>query len=305
MIRRNVAITLLCMALCGCSKALTESSAVGMVQSFVDLKDGGWTQTSLEILPILMASEQQQQLKQVAVQRAIKNGYLQEKTIPVTYPNFSGQFTGHRSYGWTETLTLTTTPGRPPVARGSLTSCHAGEYASQPPFCLSGQISGTVQRNGVGASEFIVAYTGFVVGLGFDPKIPIRLMNLVRGNTDVIQGVILNESVRFEGHATGPDLQQDVYGYSWAGKLPKDALNGAMLKLGHLVVDSCDHLLLGSETSATATCKTHVNLTEAAKGIFGTRSTEQPLQASFGKKPNGTWVATQINYAPPPYDIDK
>ena len=101
----------------------------------------------------------------------------------------------------------------------------------------------------------------------------------------------------------GSDFQQNVYIYTWTDKLPKDTFTGQILKLGHMVVDSCDHLLLGTETTATATCKTHVKLTRAAEVIFGSAPTTNTVQASFGKKPDGTWTGTQIGGAALQYNI--
>jgi hypothetical protein len=101
----------------------------------------------------------------------------------------------------------------------------------------------------------------------------------------------------------GVDVQQEVYVYNWTDKLPKDTVNGATLKLGRLMVDKCESLLLSSETAATASCKTHVQLTSAAEAILGQRPTDQSMGAFFGKQPDGVWVCTRVSYSPPQYNI--
>lgn len=58
------------------------------------------------------------------------------------------------------------------------------------------------------------------------------------------------------------------------------------------VVDECHELLLETETIATAKCRVHVNLTEAGVAAWGSAPTEWEVAASFGKQPDGTWVAT-------------
>ena len=78
-----------------------------------------------------------------------------------------------------------------------------------------------------------------------------------------------------------------------------------MLNLGHLAVESCEHLQLASETTATASCKTHVRLTGAAEAIFGNRRTDQLMEASFGRQPDGTWIGTSIKYTAPPYSLSQ
>lgn len=109
-----------------------------------------------------------------------------------------------------------------------------------------------------------------------------------------------------QGRATGSEILQNLYVYTWTDKLPKDVVvNGNALKLGHLVVDSCSQLLLDSETAAKAVCKTHVELTKPAEVIFGSGSTEQSMQAVFGKQPDGNWVTTRVSYSPPQYVINQ
>jgi hypothetical protein len=65
-------------------------------------------------------------------------------------------------------------------------------------------------------------------------------------------------------------------------------------RLGHVVIDSCNHLLLEAETNATATCKIHVELTDAGKATFHGGPTASSVQAQFGKQPDGTWIATRV-----------
>ena len=60
----------------------------------------------------------------------------------------------------------------------------------------------------------------------------------------------------------------------------------------HWLVDRCDHLLLVTETMATATCNAHVRLTSAGEAAYRNLPTVQTIRASFGKQPAGTWVGT-------------
>jgi hypothetical protein len=63
-------------------------------------------------------------------------------------------------------------------------------------------------------------------------------------------------------------------------------------KIGHIVVDSCDHLLLTTETVATAQCKVHMNFTKEGAAKFGNNQSSAIIPARFGKQPDGKWVGT-------------
>lgn len=301
-----------------CSKALTESSAVGIIQKSIDAKDNGMTTTSVIALTSLI-SEQPLRLQQTSIQRLVKEGYLEEKTVQVSYPNFSGHFTSHRGFppgqqygGWIDDLQIAVSPGHPPLANGTFRTCQAYDpnlfFAHDS--CVSGNLNGPVQRSA--NSQFGVTVNS-IGGSSLDLNSVITLrVSLVRGNPDIIQGTLqapnnplfgtpAPQPIRLEGHVAGEDISQEVYVYSWTNKLPKDMIVGGSLRLGNLVVDSCEHLLLSTETAATATCKTHVKLSKEAAAIFGETSTERPLQASFGKQPNATWVGTDFRYTPPTY----
>jgi len=102
---------------------------------------------------------------------------------------------------------------------------------------------------------------------------------------------------------SGPEIHETMYVYTWSAKLPGDAiLNGAVLKAGHLVVDGCQQLLLNSETSASATCQTHVDRTKTAEVILNS-SIAQPMNVVFNKKPDQSWIAVQIGYNAPQYTV--
>ncbi|HTQ53181.1 MAG TPA: hypothetical protein VMI94_01905 [Bryobacteraceae bacterium] len=305
----------------GCSKSLTESSAVSIIQKYVDAQNGGVISTFAGNLTSQIGVEMPQHWTVAAVQRALRSGYVQEKTMSVSYPNFSGAFTGSRGFqpgqqygGWNDFFNVSTSPGRPPYVNGSIRSCYAYDpkLFFQHDSCWSGTVAGPVRRNGV--SNLLIRVTAWAGSIGMMPNTTMPLnVSLIRGSPDIIQGSFhtprtlldngSDEPVTFRGRVTGADIQQEVYVYAWTDKLPKEAVSGAMLKLGHLEVDSCERLLLASETTATASCKTHVKLTTAAEAIFGQRPTDESVQVSFGKQPNGNWVCTNINYSPPPYNI--
>jgi len=260
--------------------------------------------------------EMPQRWMAVGVQRIIKEGYLQEKTVPVSYPNFSGNFTGRRGNpgaqggGSNDTFSGNAGTGTPPFISGTFRTCNVPDpnsFYRPVNDCSSGVVSGPIQRNGAGPSNFTLTLLNpspYAFGVMPNARLPFQA-SLIRGNPDVIQVNLNGTPIHLEGHVMGSDFQQSVYIYNWTDKLPKDTFTGQILKLGHMVVDSCDHLLLGTETTATATCKTHVKLTGAAEVIFGSASTNNAVQASFGKQPDGTWIGTQISGSPLAYNISQ
>lgn len=300
--------------LSGCSKALTESSASAVIQKWVDAQAGGIASSNASSLTSQIGAEMPQRWTMAGVQRALKEGYLQEKTLTVTFPNFSGQFTGRRGFaggspygGWNDTLNLATNAGHPPFASGFFRTCYSYDpngFFRPNDNCWGGTFNGPIQRNGSGPSRFTIRVTQFSPYVGMLPNTTFTFSaSLARGSPDVIHGALETDPVQMQGRANGADIQQDVYVYLWTDKLPKNIFNGSVLRLGHIVVERCEHLLLVSETTATAACQTHVKLTSAAEVIFGNRPTDQTMQASFGKQPDGSWVGTGINYLPPQYNI--
>ncbi len=287
----------------GCSRALTESSASGVIQKWIDSQNGGIVGTSAEALTKLIGPEMIVRLQVPDVQRLLKEGYLEEKTVALSYPNFSGQYSGvFRKVNMFSVLvseptvitidiqTLSNTT--PPHVEGQFKACDG-------PDCEVASLSGSVQR--VGPSNLILA---------FPNRRKEFTVTLERGPTDAIVGHYDATGWGRESHLrvnhVGPspsDVQQEGYAYRWTNKLPSDTFNGAQLILGHLVVDSCENLLLASETTATASCKTHVRLTAGAVAIFGTGSTERPVEATFGKQPDGTWIGTGVQYTAPSYSL--
>lgn len=306
------------LALAGCSKALTESSAGGVVQKFVDAQNDGQVSTRADSLINNVGIEMPMRWAAAGAQRVLKAGLLQEKTIPATYPNFSGQFTGH--YGavlgehtlTSYNFTAVAVDGQQPYLSGSFSACDiydgsGARFAGRD--CAEGTINGPIQRNGAGRSNFTFLRNRspislFQLAIGIITHEPQLIqMSLVRGNPDMIQLSADGTTFQLQGHATGQDFQHEVYVYSWPASMPKGLFSGRMLMLGHLVVEGCEHLLLGTETTATATCRTHIKLTKDAEIVFGSASTDQSLQASFGKQPDGKWIVTQIGYIPPQYTI--
>jgi hypothetical protein len=239
------------------------------------------------------------------VRRLIKEGYLEEKTVAVSYPNFSGQYRGvfrkQYRFGSQPAVVIidiqTISNTRPPHVEGQFKTCEEREP------CEVASVSGSVRRSGM--STLTLTFPAGRDSKKFE-------VALERGQTDAM--VAHYEAAMFAGQThlranhVGPnpsDIQQDVYVYQWTNNLPRDTFNGERLILGHLVVDSCEHLLLASETAATASCKTHIKLTGGAEAIFASRSTEQSMKASFGKQPDGTWVGTGVEYTAPPYSLSQ
>jgi len=317
-----VVLWLIALALCGCSKALTESSAVGVVQKYVDAQNDGTIFTFAGALTNQLGVEMPQRWDVPGVQRVLKEGYLQEKTAAITYPNFSGEFSGNNNtpWPWADTLRVQTSTDRPPRVSGMFKHCAFDSVAAGPyNSCDWANVNGIAQKIGAGQSQLslnVIAHDGFLTleqtkaanppSLTPEPQqnSPFQIA-LLRGNPDTITIDFGRGPIPLQGHTAGPDIQQQVYMYTWTDKLPKDTVTGSNLILGHLIVESCDHLLLTSETAATASCKTHVKLTSAAAVIFGNRPTDQSMQVSFGKQPDGTWIGTQLSYNPPQYMINQ
>jgi hypothetical protein len=80
-----VALLLTTVALAGCSKALTESSAPGVVQKWIDSQNGGGVLVSTFSgeLTEQVGTEMINRWSVPDVQRLIKQGYLEEKTVSV------------------------------------------------------------------------------------------------------------------------------------------------------------------------------------------------------------------------------
>lgn len=299
----RLSMTILClslMVLAGCSKALTGSSASGVIQKWVDSQNGGVVTTFAGGLTNQIGAEMPNPWSAVGVQRLITQGYLEEKKLSVFYPNLSGQYNDIREspmglavLQYQDTYDLRTVSSTsPPHVEGSFKTCVMNN-------CDTGSVNGAVQRNG--PSSLTMSFNRSLV------------VTLQRGQPDALVGTYNNPanplgqpSFPIRANRAGPnppDIQQNVYFYNWTTKLPRDTFSGPMLKLGHLAVDSCEHLLLTSETAATASCKSHVKLTNAAEVVFGSRPTDQVIQASFGKQPDGTWIGTSVGYSPPQYNI--
>ena len=307
-----IALALAAMALTGCSKALTASRAVTVTQSYVDSQNSGIVSTSIAALTSQIGTELPQRSDSPELQRLIKDGYIVEKTVTVSYPNLAGNFVGSHEINimgptrLDDTFQLQTiASSKPPQVQGSFRTCFGNS-------CEAGSVSGAVQRNG--PSNLTLSFQQRENPISDRWVTQTRTLNvsLIRGQPDALVGTYStgnenpfvsaqSSSERASGVVAGPDIQQEVYVYSWTPKLPTGTVDGAVLKLGHLVIDSCDQLLLNSETTARATCKTHVKLTKEAELIFGKASTEQPIQPVFGKQPDGGWIGTSVSYTPPQY----
>jgi hypothetical protein len=300
-----VALLLSTITVGGCSKALTESSASGVIQKWIDSQNGGVVSTSAGDLTRQIGVEMINAWSIPSVQRLTRQGYLEEKIVSVSYPNFSGQYSGvfHQvnmfsvvvSEPTVVTIDIQTVSNtRPPHVEGQFKACDG-------PDCNVASVSGSVRRGGTSALMLAFPSGRKEFEVALDP-----------GPTDAMVGHYDasgwgHESYLRANHV-GPnpsDVRQEVYVYRWTKKLPNDTFSGEMLNLGHLVVESCDHLLLASETTATASCKTHVKLMSAAEASFGSGPTDQVMQASFGKQPDGTWIGTSISYSAPSYKISQ
>src|SRR5258708_40305372 len=89
-----MALPIIIITLGGCSKALTESSASGVIQKLIDSQNGGGVSTFAGELTNQIGIEMVNAWSVPGVQRLIKQGYIEEKTVSVSYPNFGGQYSG-------------------------------------------------------------------------------------------------------------------------------------------------------------------------------------------------------------------
>lgn len=143
-------LVLTTIALSGCSKALTESSASGVIQKWVDAQGGGTVNVSAGELTNRLGTEMPSTWSAAGVQRLIKQGYIEEKTVSVAYPNLSGHYTATREERigfslnvFVDTFDLQTNSGtRPPRVEGSFRSCFFSDCT------VGGPVSGVVSRNG-------------------------------------------------------------------------------------------------------------------------------------------------------------
>lgn len=175
------------LALAGCSKALTESSAVKVVQTYVNAQNGGTVSTSIGSLTNQLGSELTQSPDQVPVgmQRVLKEGLLQQKANPVVYPNYSGEFAGshYESLGigadlWTDKLIIQTGTETPPRVRGSFQSCGRSYIGV---VCASGSVEGIVQKQG--PTQLALKANANAPSDQWEPGRPrIVQVTLVRGN---------------------------------------------------------------------------------------------------------------------------
>jgi hypothetical protein len=78
----------------------------------------------------------------------------------------------------------------------------------------------------------------------------------------------------------------------------EDNQNDEQRKLGHPVVDRCDHLLLVTETVAKAQCMVHMSLTKDGATKLGNAPPPGLIYVDFGKQPDGRWVVTGLHPNP-------
>ena len=292
------------LALSGCSSALTEASAAKAIQGYIDTQQNGIVMTSIIFLTGQLGTQHTERSSVPAIQRLMKQGMVEEITGTAVYPDLSGTYRGtvggYYRGNITYTVKLHTTPANPPEVEGEYQDCLFGRS------CWDGTVSGVVEQR--------AASTLTLRQISRRPTdtatVRSLVVSLTRGTNgeDMLVGALregeTSNPIELRGRA-GAQLERKIYVYKWTDKFPKEALQPPDLQLGHLVVDGCDHLLLATEISATATCQSHIVLTDVAKAIWGEKSTKETLQASFGRQPNGKWIGTKISYSPPSYEINQ
>jgi hypothetical protein len=294
----------------GCGKTLSPSRAANLAQVYADKSGGERITTSIVALTSQLGPEHTEALQAAGVQRLVRAGYIEEQKHLVSYPNFSGQFTGSHDETqllparWDDTFQLhTIATTKPPHVEGSFRSCWRNDCSN------AGSVVGAVERNGPSHLTLMfhapMALTRFL-NVSLVRGQPNRIAgDYVIGNSDPVIMRPQSNPISAVGGTGEGDIQQEVFVYKWTGKLPQGTLDGnSALVLGSLTVDSCDGLLLDTETTARATCRSHVKLTSAASIIFGSRPTDATLTALYGKQPDGGWVATTITgYNRPEYSL--
>ena len=82
------------LTLAACSKKLDDASAVELTQSFVDAQGGRAVTTAAADLTNRLDSELPEALQMPGMRRLISRGWIEERKSVVSYPNFSGKFSG-------------------------------------------------------------------------------------------------------------------------------------------------------------------------------------------------------------------
>ena len=305
------------MAACGDSKVLTAERAKALAQARLDMTNQGGVVVNVGTLTSQLNTRTLQTPEQLlpSMKRLLDHGYIEQKSYKIIYPDLSGTYTGGWAYpqfsrGIGIRVTLSTDQSRPPNVTGSYTA-ECGEFdrgALKRRFdCGTGSLAGSLGRQ----PPYILnpsnhrAFSVWPEELGSFSLMSITLQlgssdDTLAGYFQLISGV--QNPLLLTGKNSHRNIEQDEYSYNWSQTFPQTFMNGpSMLNLGHGVIDSCDNLLLGSETSASCVVKWHVDLDTPRSALMGPNRVEGTVSATFGKQPDGTWIITSLDLPATPY----
>ena len=288
---------------CGSEKVLTAEGATALAQARLDGDGTTHGNITVNIGPLtsrlnVRTSDQVQQLPQT-MQRLVKLGYLDQQVVRVSYPDLGGQWRG-------PTPMPNTPPGqqfmlqismnrdaRPPTMSGTYAQCDAGGGCfGNPDWHVSGTMTVEPPYQLTVTEPTGVLLTA-IVGLQRNPNGDALVGRAVFAPGTSIAALGHPESpLNLRGTAGHGSVEQEMYIYKWAAKFPQDALMSQFdVKLGHVEVDGCDRLLLGSsDTNASGIVKWHVALKDAQKALMGTERLDGTVPAAFRKQPDGKWA---------------
>jgi hypothetical protein len=264
---------------CGSSvssvKELNESNAVGLLKNRLEKEHfkiqvegiANLFKESLKNYGVVDAQNKQE----TVLKRLLDKGLVIQTTRSVNYPKISGTFandntpTGRREYR------LEMLPG---------SNLLTGRYLQQN-STYDLKANGSVQPDGK-----------MEVDIGFGVQTMVYHEQGSSAYLEVPGGTWGN----FNGSATGKTVTVNLYSYSWAPDFQKQLVqdaNTVCVLVGKFDVGVVSNLRLVTETEATATFKWKAALNSIGKIVFPMQPPEGLGEATFGKKPDGTWFVDQ------------
>jgi hypothetical protein len=316
-----IAFGTILLMLSGCgSKTLTESRARSLVQARMDLAAKATGQDGLLVDPYELTAtlnnRYPQKLTSVGMRRVVGDGYIEEQTPKAIYPDLTGNFHGQWVYPWLSSVSFivditVNSQNRPPMITANYTGrCGGSQLVPTMQNCQTGSCQGLQPEHGVislsCSTTFNSGTTTNVVGLDLNPQAD---QNRITGNFRLQYATVVTPNVTpmsLEGAFNRKTIEQEQYVYVWSKKFPADLLfANRFIRLDDAAVDSCENLLLQTETTASCTCKWHSNLSKPLTSMYGKNRLDGTIQATFGKQPDGNWMVTNVNHDIEKYDVSK
>jgi hypothetical protein len=219
--------------------------------------------------------------EEAVVKELLNKGFVVQRPETLSYPQVSGRFISEGQWGgvWT-VYDFQMTPNSNLFTGASFrTNSHDNPVKPEGVWWVQGSIdpTGNMKLNTSGAQEEVMyVEEGGAAFLDF------------RGGSSY---------GRYKGKATGKKVDVTSYVYSWNTDFLKDHstkdANGLFLLGGTFEVGDVSGLRLITETVATASFAWKLSPNDVGKSFF-TRIPSGKGEASFGKKPDGTWFVDEI-----------